>query len=71
MRLRTEVTKGAGSRQAALAMAYKPVTLPKTGGDESRRPSWLPSSEPGPSSSTANYKKGVKPTRPNPEDVAA
>ena len=62
-----------GSRQppSRLGMAYKPVTLPKAGGDESTRPSWLPSSEPEPSPSTANYKKGAKPDQPNPEDVAA
>jgi transposase-like protein len=55
VRLRTRVTKGAGSRAAGLAMATSWFGRPRSAGGGSTRPTWCRSSEPGPSSSTVSY----------------
>ena len=57
VRLRTRVTRGAGSRQAALAMLTSSSTPPKTGGERSTHLTSSQPSEPAPSSSTATTKK--------------
>lgn len=71
VRLRTKVTKGAGSRQAALAMAYKLVDADQDRWRRIDAPQLVPLVRAGAVFIDGQLQEGSQTDQPNPEDVAA
>jgi putative transposase len=63
VKLRTRVTKGAGSKKAALAMAYKLLDAARNAGDGSTATSLSPTCSPACSSGTANGSRTTTTTK--------
>lgn len=64
VKLRTKVTRGTGSRTAALAMVFKLIDPPRLAGARPTAPTSSPWSAPVPSSKTASSSSESKPRRP-------